>query len=165
MRTFLRLSVFKLSVPFCSLFALPILLSLSSSTLAAEYSCESFIGSFANKPDGEAALKVVKDGNGFAALAPGDAPDSWERMPLQVGLPDEVKNEMLAEGGKVTPLKCALRGEGFVLWQFADGSPDNPSESESRSRSKYPKKTPYMMFIHDGFAAGESGLYRVTTQD
>lgn len=165
MRTFLRLPVSQISLPFSSLVAVPLLFSLSSSILAFEYSCESFIGSFANKPDGEAALKVVKDGNGFAALAPGDAPDSWERMPLQVGLPEGLMNEMLAEGGKVTPLKCALWGEGFVLRQFAPGSSDNPSESESRSRSKYPQKTPYMMFIHDGFAAGESGLYRVTTQD
>lgn len=165
MRTFLRLPVLQISLPYCSLVAVPLLLSLSSSLLASEYSCESFIGSFANKPDGEAALKVVKDGNGFAALVPGDAPGSWERMPLQVGLPEEVRNEMLAEGGKVTPLKCALWGEGFGLWQFAPGSSDNPSESESRSHSKYPQKTPYMMFIHDGFAAGESGLYRVAIQD
>lgn len=165
MRTFLRLPVLQINAPFGSLVALPLVLSFSSSILASEYSCESFIGSFANKPNGEAVLKVVKDGYGFAALAPGDAPDSWERMPVQVGLPDEVKNEMLAEGGKVIQLKCALWGEGFVLWQFAAGSPDNPSESESRSRSKYPEKTPYMMLIRDGFAAGESGLYRVTTQD
>ncbi len=165
MRTFLRLPVLKIGVPFFSLVALPLALSLSSSATASEYSCESFIGSFAGVPDGETALKVVKDGSGFAALAPGDTPDSWERMPLQVGLPDDVKSEMLAEGGKVTPLTCALWGDGLLLWQFAPGSPDNPSESESRSRSKYPQKTPYMMFINGGFASGESGLYRVTAQD
>ncbi|KTC63407.1 hypothetical protein AO262_33080 [Pseudomonas fluorescens ABAC62] len=165
MRTFLRLPVLKMSASFVSLVALPLAMSFSSCATASEYACDSFVGTFANAPDGEAALKVVKEGTGFAALAPGDTPGSWDPTPLQVGLPDEVKSEMLAEGGKVIPLKCALWGDGFVLWQFAAGSPDNPAESESRSRSKYPQKTPYMLFIHGGPVSGESGLYRVPAQD
>ena len=162
MRKFLRLPVSKVTrITLLSLIAQ----TFGTTATAADYACDGFVGSFSNRPDNEAAVKIVKDGNGFAILAQGDSPDDWERIPLKVGVPEYIQKEMLAEGQKMTPLTCALSAEGVLLWQFPAGSPDNPSESKSRNRSKYPQKTPYIMIVNGGMAAGETGLYRVRTED
>ncbi|WP_349974853.1 hypothetical protein [Pseudomonas sp. WHRI 8519] len=162
MRKFLRLPVSKVT---CITFLSLIALTFGTTATAADYSCDGFVGSFASRPDNEAALKIVKDGNGFAVLVQGDLPDDWERVPLKVGVPEDVQKEMLAEGKKMTPLTCALSADGIILWQFPAGSPDNPSESKSRNRSEYPQKTPYIMVVNGGVVAGETGLYRVRTED
>lgn len=162
MRKFLRLPVSK--VTRITLFSL-IALTFGTTVTAADYSCDGFVGSFANRPDNEAALKIVKDGNGFAMFFQGDSPDDWERVPLKVGVPEDVQKEMLADGKKMIPLTCALSADEVLLWQFPTGNPDNPSESKSRNRSKYPQKTPYIMVVNGRVAAGETGLYRVRTED
>jgi len=167
MRKFLRLPVSKVTrMTLLSLIAL----TFGTTATAADYACDGFVGSFSNRPDNlrpenEATVKIVKDGNGFAIFVQGDSPDDWERLPLKVGVPEYIQNEMLAEGKKMTPLTCALSAEGVLLWQFPAGSPDNPSESKSRNRSKYPQKTPYIMIVNGGMAAGEGGLYRIRTED
>lgn len=133
----------------------------SGSASAAEDNCDDFVGNFATKPHEEVQLKIQKVGTGYAVLVEGDSPGSWERMPLEIGLPEEMKENMLTEDGKPIPLTCALSAEGLLLLQFPAGSPSNPSESASRQVSKYPQKTPYMMVTQAGFVSGESGLYRV----
>ena len=165
MRSSRRSPVSKIAIPLLSLIALPLVLAVSSSVTASEYACDGFVGSFATQPDDEAAFKVVKDSGGFALLVHDDNPDAWERMPLNVGLSEDVRQEMLAEGGKLIPVTCSLWAEGILLWQFPDGSPDNPSESSSRNLSRYPQKTPYIMIVNGGVAAGESGLYPVRAKD
>ncbi|WP_085692107.1 MULTISPECIES: hypothetical protein [unclassified Pseudomonas] len=162
MRKFLRLPVSKVT---CITLLSLIALTFGTTATAADYACDGFVGSFANRPDNEAVLKIVKDGNGFVVLVQGDSPDDWERVPLKVGIPEDIQKELLAEGRKMIPLTCALSADDVLLWQFPAGSPDNPSESKSRDRSKYPQKTPYLMIVNGGVVAGETGLYRVRTED
>lgn len=162
MRKFLRLPVSEVT---CITLLSLIAMTFGTTVTAADYSCDGFVGSFANHPDNEAVLKVVKDRKGFAMFVQFDSPDDWERVPLKVGVPEDVQKEMLADGKKMTPLTCALSAGALLLLQFPAGSSDNPSESKSRNRSKYPQKTPYVLVVNGGVAAEETGLYRVRTED
>lgn len=165
MRTLSGFTSKNIGISLVSLLAWPLALTLSGSAAASDYACDGFVGSFASASEEETTLKVVKDGTGFAVLMKGDVPGEWVRMPLKVGLPEEKEKDLLEEeeGRKVlSQFKCALWTDGLYLWQFREGSPDNPSESENRNRRTYPRKTPYMMVTQAGFVAGDSGLYRVT---
>ncbi|PVZ39624.1 hypothetical protein [Pseudomonas sp. CC120222-01a] len=162
MRKFICLPVSKVT----RITLLPLIaLTFGTTATAADYACDGFVGSFANRPDNEAVFKIAKDGDGFVLFAQGDSPDDWERVPLKVGIPEDIQKEMVAEGRKMIPLTCALSADGVLLWQFPAGSPDNPSESKSRNLYKYPQKTPYFMVVNAGVVAGETGLYRVRTED
>jgi len=166
MRTLSRFISKNIGISLVSLLAWPLALTFSGSAVASDYACDGFVGNFAVGSGDEATLKIVKEGAGFTAMFEGDTPDDWERVPLKIGVPEDKEEEMLAEGGRMRKqLTCALWADGLFLFQLRPGSADNPSESDSRNSSQYPRKTPYLMVVRAGPAVGQAGLYRVAAQD
>lgn len=55
------------------------------------------------------AAKNKKGGAGYAVLVEGDSPGSWERLPLEIGLSQKVKEDMLAEDGKRSDVRTQNR--------------------------------------------------------